>query len=207
MNTRPETAERTPAVTVWLDPVCPFSWNTARWLRDAATANDFDIDWRLASLAILNEGRELPAPQQTRMADSRVVGRLMAAIQREKGTPGLSAAYFAFGQRYFDEAPGTIDDELIKEVLTAANAHETTPTAVTDASLDALLADSHAEGQSALGETGGSPIVSIDGHAFFGPVLTSVPTEDQTTPLFNALAALAVISAFTQLQRPRPAHD
>ena len=52
----PKTAPDT--VTLWLDPVCPFSWNTARWLSTAAEKAGLDIEWRLMSLAILNAGRE-----------------------------------------------------------------------------------------------------------------------------------------------------
>lgn len=193
-------------VTIWLDPVCPFSWNTARWLVKASAETDFEIDWQLANLAILNEGRELPGPQQARMHDSRRVGRLMAAIERETGSTGLAAAYFTFGEHYFDQSPGTIDDELIEKVLASARTHGVSAAALTDPSLDELVAKSHAAGQAALGETGGSPIVSVDGNAFFGPVLTSVPTTEQTAPLFTALATLANTSSFTQLQRPRPAH-
>jgi len=206
MNSRPEEADRSPVVTVWLDPVCPYSWNTARWLRDAASAMNFDIDWQLASLAILNEGRELPPPQQARMADSRRIGRLMAAVAREKGAAGLATAYFAFGHRYFDQSPGVVDDDLIRDVLNSVDAKDTTERAMTDGSLDELLQQSHAAGQNALGETGGSPIVSIDGHAFFGPVLTSLPTPGDSTALFHAIATLGATAPFTQLQRPRPAH-
>jgi hypothetical protein len=195
----------TPAVTMWFDPVCPYSWNTARWLNTVAIARGFDIDWQLASLAILNEGRQLPPPQQARMADSHRIGRLMAAIQREKGTTGLSTAYFTFGQRYFTQPPGGIDDSLIHDVLTSVGARETTPRALTDASLDELLQHSHAAGQHALGEPGGSPILSIDGHAFFGPVLTAVPAAEQTSTLFDAVAILAATTPFAQLQRPRTA--
>lgn len=201
------TNPRTPSVTMWFDPVCPFSWNTARWLVKAGGAIGFDVDWQLANLAILNEGRELPPPQQARMVDSRRVGRLMAAVRRETGSAGLAAAYFTFGEHYFDRSPGVVDDDLMEKVLHSANAGVLSPAALTDSSLDELVATSHAAGQAALGETGGSPIVSVDGHAFFGPVLTSVPTDDQTAPLFTALATLAATSSFTQLQRPRPAHD
>jgi hypothetical protein len=194
-----------PAVTMWFDPVCPYSWNTARWLKSVATGRGFEIDWQLANLAILNEGRELPPPQQARMTDSRRIGRLMAAVQREKGTTGLATAYFAFGQRYFTQPPGNVEDSLISDVLSAVDARDTTPAALTDAALDKLLAQSHDAGQHALGEPGGSPILSIDGHAFFGPVLTAVPAEQMTTALFDAVAALGATTAFSQLQRPRAA--
>lgn len=194
------------SVTMWFDPVCPFSWNTARWLVKAGSAIGFDVDWQLANLAILNEGRELPPPQQARMADSRRIGRLMAAVRRDTGSAGLAAAYFTFGEHYFDQSPGTVDDDLIDTVLSSAQAGGVSASAMADSSLDELVAASHAAGQAALGETGGSPIVSVDGHAFFGPVLTSVPSDEQTAPLFTALVTLATTSSFTQLQRPRPAH-
>ncbi|GLB98035.1 hypothetical protein SRL2020226_48110 [Mycobacterium kiyosense] len=84
-----------PAVTMWFDAVCPYTWNTARWLNGAGIELGFVIDWQLANLAILNEGREVPPPQQTRMADSACVGRLMAAIQREKAeTPAHRRGLF-----------------------------------------------------------------------------------------------------------------
>ena len=205
-DSRNGTYPQTPSVTMWFDPVCPFSWNTARWLVKAGEAMDFDVDWQLANLAILNEGRELPPQQQARMADSLRIGRLMAAIRRDTGSAGLSAAYFTFGRHYFDDSPGVVDDALISQVIQSANADDVSPSALEDSSLDELVAKSHAAGQAALGETGGSPIVSLDGHAFFGPVLTAVPTDDQIVPLFTALATLATTSSFTQLQRPRPAH-
>jgi hypothetical protein len=70
-------------------------------------------------------------------------------------------------------------------------------------SLDELLEHSHGAGQRALGEPGGSPILSIDGHAFFGPVLTAVPAAELTAALFDAVATLAATTPFAQLQRPR----
>jgi len=188
---------------MWLDPVCPYSWNTARWLRTAATTLGFDVEWRLLNLAILNEGRELPPPQQARMDDSRRVGRLMAGIGHEKGSAGLGAAYFAFGERYFEQS-AAVDVDLAEDVLAAVGGGETSRQALTDASLDELVRQSHDAGQNALGEPGGSPMLAIDGHTFFGPVLTAVPAAEATTALFDAVATLAATAPFTQLQRPRP---
>jgi hypothetical protein len=189
-------------VTMWLDPVCPYSWNTARWLRAAATTLGFEVEWRLLNLAILNEGRELPPPQQARMDDSRRVGRLMAGIGREKGSAGLGAAYFAFGERYFEQA-AAVDVDLADDVLAAVGGGEMSREALTDTSLDDLVRQSHEAGQNALGEPGGSPMLSVDGHTFFGPVLTALPAPESTTALFDAVATLATTAPFTQLQRPR----
>ncbi|OBG96410.1 hypothetical protein A5697_21825 [Mycobacterium sp. E3251] len=191
-------------VTLWLDPVCPFSWNTARWLRAVAEKTGIAVDWQLMNLAVLNEGRELPPPQQARMRDSQHVGRLMAAIAREKGAPGWADAYFAFGERYFDRSE-PLDDDLVAHVLATVGARDTTAAAIGDESLDGLVRQAHRAGQDALGETGGSPILRIDGHAFFGPVLTALPDPAASIALFDAVTTLAATAEFSQLQRPRAA--
>jgi hypothetical protein len=195
----------TAELTIWFDPVCPLSWNTARWLNAAAGKLSFDIDWQLMNLAILNEGRELPPAQQARMNDSRRVGRLMASIHREKGPQGLGDAYFAFGERYFDHA-ASVDDQLVEHVLTTVAARGMSVAVLTDASLDELVQSSHQAGQDALGETGGSPILRIGGNTLFGPVLTAMPPVDVAAALFDAITTLAETAQFAQLQRPRAAH-
>lgn len=202
MTDRQPPLTATETLTLWLDPVCPFSWNTARWLSTAADEAGLGIDWRLMSLAILNAGRELPEQQQSRMRDSRQVGRLMVAVRDELGADGFAKAYFAFGHRYFDES-AVIDDDLVKHVLAAAGAHHVTAAALSDASLDAAVEESHQASQDAFGEDSGSPLITIDGHTVFGPVLTSVPAADQTSTIFEAVATLVRTSEFTQLERPR----
>ena len=191
-------------VTLWLDPVCPFSWNTARWLRDVAEKTGLAIDWQLMSLAVLNQGRELPPPQQARMRHSQQIDRLMAAIIREQGAAGWAAAYFEFGDRYFDRSE-PVNADLVAHVLMTVGARGATAAAVSDASLDEFVRHEHQAGQDALGETGGSPILRIDGQTFFGPVLTALPDAETTTALFHAVATLAATAQFTQLQRPRTA--
>lgn len=136
------------------------------------------------------------------MNDSRQVGRLMAALRSELGASGLATAYFAFGEKYFDQS-AALDAELVEHVLGAAGARETTSAALSDKVLDAAVLQSHQASQQALGDTGGSPMLEIDGHTFFGPVLTSVPDADAALTLFEAVAALAITPEFSQLQRPR----
>lgn len=203
MNTA-DTGRAGSKVTLWLDPVCPFSWNTARWLRAVAEKTGMTIDWQQLSLAVLNEGRELSPAHQARMHDSRRVGRLMAAVARERGAAGWAAAYFAFGERYFDRAE-PLGEDLVAHVLTAAGLTHATAGAMADGSLDELVRRAHQAGQDALGEAGGSPILRIDGRAFFGPVLTALPEAHEAVALFDAVATLAAVPQFSQLQRPRAA--
>ncbi|MDP7723211.1 DsbA family protein [Mycobacterium sp. TY814] len=191
-----------PAVTIWLDPVCPYSWNTARWLKAVADKTGLAIEWRLMSLAVLNKGRDMPPKQQSRMRDSERIGRLMAAIRDQHGKEGLAKAYFAFAERYLDQSE-PVDDKLVAHVLDAVKSWDVTAEVLSDPSWDELVLRSHQAGQEALGETGGSPITRINGHAFFGPVLTAPPDPGAVESLFDAVAALAAVPQFSQLQRPR----
>lgn len=202
MTTTQTTESARAEVGLWLDPVCPFSWNTARWLAGVAEDAGFDIEWHLMSLAVLNDGRELPPVQQARMDDSRRIGRLMAAVRAELGAPALQAAYFAFAERYFEDG-AEVDDQLAGLVLDAAGADTTTIASMTDTHLDDVVRQLHQASQDALGEAGGSPMVTIDGRTFFGPVLTSLPERAAGRKLFDAVAIVAATPEFSQLQRPR----
>jgi hypothetical protein len=124
-----------PTVTIWLDPVCPFSWNTARWLKAVADKTGLAIEWRLMSLAVLNEGREMPPQQQSRMRDSERIGRLMAAIRDQHGNEGLATAYFAFAERYLDQSE-PVDDQLVAQVLGAVKSWDVTTDVLSDSSWD-----------------------------------------------------------------------
>jgi hypothetical protein len=195
-------APTSPAVTIWFDPVCPYSWNTARWLKAVADKTGILIEWRLMSLAVLNEGKEMPPKQQSRMHDSERIGRLMAAIRDQHGNAGLAAAYFAFAERYLDHGE-PIDEKLIEQVLDAVKSWDVTGDVLSDSSWDELVWRSHQAGQDALGETGGSPVTRINGRTFFGPVLTAPPDPEVVETLFDAVAALGAVPQFAQLQRPR----
>jgi len=65
------------------------------------------------------------------------------------------------------------------------------------------VAQFHQASQDALGDTGGSPLLTIDGHTVFGPVFTAVPDPDETSAVFRAVAALVRTPQFSQLHRPR----
>ena len=44
-------AEPTPVI-VWVDPSCPWAWQTARWLRDLRDQGVVRLRWRLYSLEL-----------------------------------------------------------------------------------------------------------------------------------------------------------
>ncbi len=204
MSDAHNTVRATSAVTIWFDPVCPFSWHTARWLEHLVHTTGLTIDWQLMSLAVLNEGRELPPRPQARMHDSRQIGRLMTAISHKHGAADMAAGYFTFGERYFDGSE-PVSDSLAAHILNTLGCHDITASVMSDGSQDALVRQSHQAGQDALGESGGSPILQLSGRTFFGPVLTGLPDPEVAGELFDAIAALAKVPQFTQLQRPRGA--
>ena len=81
-----------PAVSFYFDVVCPWTWNTSRWLVEVAETRGFPITWRTFSLAIANEGQEIPeqyrAPTATGRGALRVIESLRADGHNDEPTPG-----------------------------------------------------------------------------------------------------------------------
>lgn len=189
-------------VDVWFDAACPFAWATSRWLLEVAESRPLEITWRPMSLAVLNEGQEQTGTHGERIATSRRAGRLLAAVDQKSGSEALGKLYTALGHRLhiLDEQLST---QLAADALEECHLDPALATVIDDSSWDTAVAELHRASQKAIGTESGSPIVAFDGHAFFGPVLTSIPHGVEGLVLFDGVVSLSRSPAFSELTRPR----
>jgi hypothetical protein len=68
---------------------------------------------------------------------------------------------------------------------------------------DVQLRASHESGISLVGQDVGTPVVAVNGTAFFGPVLTRIPRGEEAGRIWDATVTLAGYPHFFELKRSR----
>ncbi|MET0450904.1 MAG: hypothetical protein ABW137_03620 [Mycobacterium sp.] len=200
----------------YFDPVCPFAWMTSKWVRMVAAERDYVVDWRFISLRILNAHIDYashfpPEYEAGHTAGLRLL-RVAARVRAEHGRPAVGRFYEATGAGIFDTSR-TIDalsasDQGARHVLQPLLASLGWPADLADALDDESWDDViRAETEEALAATGrdvGTPILHFqppDGVAFFGPVISRLPSADEATELWDHVVALASFPGFAELKR------
>ncbi|MGA6205566.1 disulfide bond formation protein DsbA [Nocardia testacea] len=186
-------------IDLYLDPVCPFAWVTAGWLLDSA-AGTHRVALRQMSLAVLNEGNDADTGHQPMIDRSRRVGRLFAAAAERYDEAVFTTLYREFGSQL--HLKGRPAETASINALSGAGLDPTLTGALDDAAYDPAVARAHRTSQDTLGGPGGSPIISIGGRGFAGPVLTAPPRPERGRALLEALVTTATVPEFAALQRP-----
>jgi protein-disulfide isomerase-like protein with CxxC motif len=192
----------TQAVDLWFDPICPWAWMTSRWLLEVEKVRDVRATFHVMSLAVLNEGRDLPDDYRALMDEAWFPARVALAVEERHGADTLRDFYTALGTRFH---PG--DEPRDRATVEAALADLGLPVALADAgetdANDAALRASHAAGMAPVGEDVGTPVIHVNGMALFGPVISPAPAGEAAGDLFDGFVKVTAYPGFFELKRTR----
>jgi protein-disulfide isomerase-like protein with CxxC motif len=186
----------------WFDPICPWAWMTSRWMMEVEKVRPVDVRWHVMSLAVLNEGRDLPPDYRTMMDKAWGPVRVVVAASELHGEKYVKPLYDALGTRI--HPGGNKDwDAVIREALAEVGLPADLAEYAGRGDFDEQLRASHKEGISLVGEDVGTPVISVGGGAFFGPVVTPSPKGEAAARLWDGTVLVASTPGFYELKRTR----
>jgi 2-hydroxychromene-2-carboxylate isomerase len=191
-------------VDFWFDPLCPWAWIASRWMHEVERKRPVSTRWRVMSLAVLNEGRDLPQWDGNGKLLDHAWGpvRVCIAAEQRYGSEVLGRLYTELGIRFHQEkAPR--DRATIGAALEAAGLDRDLTAAMDSTDYDTALRESHRSAMDRVGCDVGTPVISVDGTAFFGPVVTPIPRGEAAAKLWDGVLLVAGTDGFYELKRTR----
>ena len=140
-------AERS-TIDFFFDPLCPWAWITSRWVLEVEQVRPVTVTWHVMSLAVLNDGRELPENYVEMMKKAWGPVRVVIAAQQAHGDDVAGPLYTALGTRIHHEKLELDDPSLLEGALAEVGLPTSLAEAATDPSYDEAPSGVVSEGAS-----------------------------------------------------------
>jgi hypothetical protein len=194
--------DKATSVEFWFDPSCPWAWMTSRWVDEVSTQRNLDVTWKIMSLSVLNEDKDVSADYRSFFPRALRYTRLVTAVKELHGQEYVKPLYDALGTRIHpggSKDPDTVIPEALAEVGLPADLVQYS---LTD-EFDPQMRASHFDGIDRVGQDVGTPVIAVEGVAFFGPVISPAPTGEQALALWDGTVAVASYPGFFEIKRTR----
>lgn len=188
-------------IRFYVDPRCPWCYQTSRWARRLEALGEVSIDWRPFSLEVVNKGDDgRRAPD----SGSAPALRLLLAVRSLAGNRAAGDFYSSIAGAVHQHGKSADDPDALREALAAAGVDpDIAPGVLADPqSWDAVLAehDAVSEEHRAFGVP---TIVLAGGEVMFGPIIVEVPDDKDSVELWRHFAWLTRNSNFAEIKRHR----
>lgn len=202
MPLKPVKSQARSTAEFWFDPLCPWAWMASRWMEEVERVRPVDVTWSVMSLAVLNEGRDLPDEYRDLMDRGWGPVRVIIAAAQQYGDKVVKPLYDAMGTRIHLEGEKDFD-AVIAAALDEVGIDGALARFASSDAVDDLLRASHERGISLVGDEVGTPVVAVNGVAFFGPVVSPAPKGEDAGRLWDGCVLVAGTPGFFELKRSR----
>ncbi|HEV7651651.1 MAG TPA: DsbA family protein [Actinophytocola sp.] len=187
------------------DPMCPFAYQTSRWIRHVRAELGLTVHWRFFSLEEVNrfEGKKHPWEREWSYGWSLM---RIGVLLRRRSMDLLDEWYATTGRLLHDEGGKPHDPEVARTLLAGLGVE---PELLDEALADETTHDEvRADHQRVLDAGGyGVPTLFLDGQCLFGPVLVDPPSGQDAVRLWDVVTGMAAFPHVYELQRPKAPAD
>ena len=178
---------------------------TARWVVDEVVPNrDLNITWQPISLLFKNDVQPDNERYDVYFSTHRML-RVMESVRATEGDGPIFDLYWEYGRRIHHDKDRDFD---IAEALETVGLDTSHASAADEESWDDPIRKRMDVGIELAGEDIGTPIIAFDNRkgerqAYFGPVITRVPSTEDSLVMWDSLVAMMNVDGFWELKRTR----
>lgn len=190
------------------DVMCPWAYQTSKWMREVERQRDVQVTWRFFSLEEVNrqDGKKHPWEREWSYGWSML--RVAALLRRgPSGNRDVGRFYATAGRALHEDGVKVHTPSGVASVLSEIGL---APGLVDDALGDPSTHDDvRADHQRVLDLGGyGVPTLVLDGTTtLYGPVVTPAPTGSAASRLWDLVSAWGEFPHLYELRRPKTEED
>jgi 2-hydroxychromene-2-carboxylate isomerase len=195
-------------VDFYFDVMCPWAYQTSKWIREVRGVRPITVNWRFFSLEEVNREETKKHPWERPWSYGWSMLQVAALLRRgEDGNDLVDRFYEVAGRVLHEEGVKVHTPEGLASVLDDIGLDPgLVSRAVADATTSAEVLADHEKLVARGGY--GVPTLVIDGSCVvFGPVITPAPAGEAAGRLWDAVLAWTEFPNLYELRRPKTAQD
>ena len=200
-------AEQVDRIDFYLDPMCPWAYQTSKWIREVRKHTGLGIDWRFFSLEEINrtDGKKHPWEREWSYGWSQM--RVGAYLRRQSGD-AVDQWYAAIGQAFHEEGRPTHDPDVHQEILSGIGFEDdVVQAAIADPTTSDEVRADHDHVVDRYAAFGVPVLVFPNDHPLFGPVVVPAPTGDEAVRLWELTVGWTEFPHLYELRKPKTDDD